>query len=403
MNTNNDKNLLLVGPYPPPFGGVSSHLYELKKSLQDKFNFHILQFDSSTEILDEKKAIIRKQNSVFKFFFIAIAIKYFFKVLKVLGFFLLNFYLDPRFYLSSMVKAFHVVEFVDKFKIDKLIVYTTRIGSLIAFVKILKPNLEIYYCIYADPFKNPKFYKKHNLIFKKAVLSCRKVFSSSCYCSSGYGKITKDVDPSVIYIGVDLERFRPMDSVMSRKKLNIPEKPTILFLGRMEPEMGAGNAMEIAKKLTAKNSDINFIIAGAKGSLTESLIESASCSEKIIISPNVSKDDLPFYYGASSIVIAPTISVHACMGVSIKEAMASARPVIASSSGGIPEAIRNNIDGYIIEDINNKIDCDSFVEKIDYIINDQAKLKNLGLSSRERCEEIFSVSQTAKRYIELLN
>ena len=31
MNTNNDKNLLLVGPYPPPFGGVSSHLYELKK------------------------------------------------------------------------------------------------------------------------------------------------------------------------------------------------------------------------------------------------------------------------------------------------------------------------------------------------------------------------------------
>ena len=120
-----------------------------------------MQFDSSTEILDEKKAIIRKQNSVFKFFFIAIAIKYFFKVLKVLGFFLLNFYLDPRFYLSSMVKAFHVVEFVDKFKIDKLIVYTTRIGSLIAFVKILKPNLEIYYCIYADPFKNPKFYKKN--------------------------------------------------------------------------------------------------------------------------------------------------------------------------------------------------------------------------------------------------
>ena len=106
-----------------------------------------------------------------------------------------------------MVKAFHVVEFVDKFKIDKLVSHN-KVGSLIAFVKILKPNLEIYYCIYADPFKNPKFYKKHNLIFKKAVLSCRKVFSSSCYCSSGYGKITKDVDPSVIYIGVDLERFR---------------------------------------------------------------------------------------------------------------------------------------------------------------------------------------------------
>tara|TARA_B100000035_G_scaffold278703_1_gene257840 strand:+ start:1945 stop:3156 length:1212 start_codon:yes stop_codon:yes gene_type:complete len=403
MNKNNYKNLLLVGPYPPPFGGVSSHLYELKNSLQDKFNFHILQFDSTEEILDEKKAVIRKQNSVFKFFFIAIIIKYFFRVLKVLSFLLLNFYLDPRFYLSSLVKTFHVVDFLDKFKIDKLIVYTTRIGSLITFVKILKPNLEIYYCIYADPFKNPKFYKKHNLIYKKAVLSCRKVFSSSCYCSSGYGKITNNVDPSVIYIGVDLERFKPMDSIMSRIKLNIPEKPTILFLGRMEPEMGVENAMEIAKKLTSKNSEINFVIAGAEGSLTESLIESASFSKNIIVSPNVSKDDLPFYYGASSIVIAPTISIHACMGVSIKEAMASARPVIASSSGGIPEAIRNNIDGYIIEDINNNIDCDSFVEKIEDIINDQAKLKNLGFNARVRCEEIFSVSQTAKKYLELLN
>ena len=93
-------------------------------------NISLICHDSSSEILDEKKAIIRKQNSVFKFFFIAIAIKYFFKVLKALGFFLLNFHLDPKFYLSSMVKAFHVVEFVDKFKIDKLIVYTTRIGCI---------------------------------------------------------------------------------------------------------------------------------------------------------------------------------------------------------------------------------------------------------------------------------
>ena len=40
---------------------------------------------------------------------------------------------------------------------------------------------------------------------------------------------------------------------MSRKKL-IFQKNYNFILGRMEPEMGAENAMEIAKKLTAKNS-----------------------------------------------------------------------------------------------------------------------------------------------------
>ena len=29
--------------------------------------------------------------------------------------------------------------------------------------------------------------------------------------------------------------------------------------------MGVENAMEIAKKLTSKNSEINFVIAGARG------------------------------------------------------------------------------------------------------------------------------------------
>ena len=396
-------NILLVGPYPPPFGGVSSHLYELNKSFKNtEYNFNILQFDSYTEDNIDGNLKIYKRATIFKLKFFLTLIRRFDRLILSIAFLLINSIKSPRLYISSFIRALHVIELVDKNNINRVVVYTTKIGAFIPFVKIFRPRLEVFYCIYADPYKNPDFYKKHKYWYKRAIEQSKKVFASSCYCADAYGNFTKNADPSVIYIGVDLDRFHEMDPVYARNRLTIPERPTVLFLARMEPEMGADNALEISKIILSKGVDINFIIAGAEGSLTDSIKESASRFDgRLIIKSNIPKDDLPYYYGASTISIAPTLGLHACMGVSIKESMASGRPTIATDSGGIPEAIRSDVDGYVIPLKEGKIDNEYFAKKILELLKDEEKIKLFGKNSRNRCEDIFSVNATAKKYLKL--
>jgi glycosyltransferase involved in cell wall biosynthesis len=403
MHSNGTNNTLLVGPYPPPFGGVSSHLYELNNSFRNsKYNFYILQFDSFSENSQRDGITIYKRATNLSFKLLLKLITRLDKLVYAAKFLLSNVLNSPFLYLGSFVKALHVIELIDKHDIERVVVYTTRIGSLIPFVKLYRPNVKIYYCIFADPYKNPEFYRQHKSWYKRAVENSTKVFSSSCYCADSYGNFTKNVSPSVIYVGVDLERFHQMDPIIARRKVLLKEKPTILFLGRMEPEMGAGNALEIAKILFSKGIDVNFVIAGAQGTLTESIIESSlQFGGKLLVKSNVSKEDLPYYYGASTISIAPTLGLHACMGVSIKEAMASGRPIIASDSGGIPEAIRDGIDGYVLPLESGEIDNDMFASRIIELLASQKNIVDFGANARKRCEEIFSVDAAAEKYLKL--
>lgn len=399
------ENLLLVGPYPPPFGGVSSHLYDLNESFKDKhFASHILQFDSSSEDLIHSGAKIFKRETMpllRHFWLVGRSPGSFF---MALGLFFLHAYKSPRLYLSSFIRSLHVVEMIDTFKISRTVVYTTKMGGLIPFVKLLRPSHDIFYCIYAGPYKNPEFYRKHRDLFRRAVEQSKKVFSSSCYCAESFGSFTKTADPSVIYVGVDLERFHGMDAPRAREKLKLSERPTVLFLGRMEPEMGAENALEIGKIVLSKGVDVNFIIGGASGILTETLEKSSAAFDgRLMVKADISKEDLPLYYGAATVAIAPTIGLHACMGVSIKEAMASGRPVIASDSGGIPEAIRDGIDGYVLPLENGEINNEAYAAKILEVLADHQKSAVLGENARERCEKIFSVDAVAAKYMRLFD
>ena len=51
------------------------------------------------------------------------------------------------------------------------------------------------------------------------------------------------------------------------------------------------------------------------------------------------------------------------MGVSIKEAMACGKPMIASASGGIPEAVEDGVNGFVIPFSEGKLNERIFLEK----------------------------------------
>ena len=146
--------------------------------------------------------------------------------------------------------------------------------------------------------------------------------------------------------------------------------------------------------------EIVFIIAGSSGSLTTHVEEKAKESKGRVISRiNVPYDLLPDYYQASDLMIAPTVGNHACMGVSVKEAMSSSLASVVSDSGGLPEAIRDGIDGIVVPSLKDaSIDTELFSEHINRLIFDNNLKGKYGLNARKRAIEVFSNQATLKKY-----
>lgn len=397
-------NLLCVAPYPPPYGGVSSHILDLTKSLGKVLNsFNIINFTKKSNIVNSENINIYNITKYNNFLFNI----NFFKLIKVISFFLLNFISNPRLLTTSLLKALNIYYYANKTNSKHIFIYTTKLGALIPFLKILDNNFIIFYCTYADPIINPKFYIDNYKWYEKVLNKCDEVFSSSYYCANALMKIFNKITPKVIYVGVDTEVFAPIQRVdLLKENYNIPaNKKIILFVGRMEYEMGAKSVFEIADKMLLDNNDLFFIFLGAYGEYTDLLISlTIKYPKNTFCKVNVSNSDLNFYYKLADIFIAPTIGKHACMGVSIKEAMSSGLPIIASNSGGIPEAIEDEVNGFIsILMKNGEINIDDFIFKIKFLLNNEDKSNYFSNNSRNIALNIFSNTQTYHSYLNLLN
>ena len=84
--------------------------------------------------------------------------------------------------------------------------------------------------------------------------------------------------------------------------------------------------------------------------------------------------------------------------LTLQEAQLMKKPVIATNVGGIPEIMKNNETGFLVE----KGDADNWIEKLSLLINDEQKRKTMGENGRKFIEENFSWNTIAKEFLKIL-
>ena len=77
----------------------------------------------------------------------------------------------------------------------------------------------------------------------------------------------------------------------------------------------------------------------------------------------------------------------------ILEAGLAGLPVIATSVGGIPDIIKNNIDGLLVEKSSPK----EITKAVEYMINNPSERKSLGLKLQEKVGKEFSLKQMIEK------
>jgi glycosyltransferase involved in cell wall biosynthesis len=153
---------------------------------------------------------------------------------------------------------------------------------------------------------------------------------------------------SLIYNGVDLTRYAEPDVCGTlHEEFPIPVgAPIVGVVARLEPEKGHPTLLEAWPAVVAAVPEAHLLIVG-EGSQRETLeAQAAALAIEASVTFTGRRDDVPAVTAALDVAVLP--SYREAQGLSILEAMALSRPVVASAVGGIPEMIEDGRTGILV-------------------------------------------------------
>ena len=184
----------------------------------------------------------------------------------------------------------------------------------------------------------------------------------------------------VIYNGVS-DEFAPRDKNESRRKLQLPsQRFIVLFLGLLAPVKGVD---VLLKAIGRVDDDDLFCVLVGDGPLRAELeqqVRSSRDQGRVHFAGQCPRDEVADWLSAADLLVLPSFS-EGRPNV-ILEAMACARPVVASRVGGVPELVNDGITGRLVT-AGNSTDLS---EAIRDLMDDPKLLLTMGKAARDRVE-----------------
>lgn len=197
-----------------------------------------------------------------------------------------------------------------------------------------------------------------------------------------------DENVIMIYNGIDI------NNCMKKEDYSIHgDNFNILHVGNFKEAKNHIGLVEGYKIVFDKNPNVVLHLIGS-GELEQKIKEKVKLLglESNIIFHGMQANVYSFLEQADLFVLP---SLWEGMPISLIEAMSFGLPIVATNVGGIPDMIRNNISGLLVETESNKI-SDAICE----MINDKFLRENLGKEARNQAKR-FSSKNMAEQYIEL--
>lgn len=175
--------------------------------------------------------------------------------------------------------------------------------------------------------------------------------NTSATANAFWGDIAQ---PNIIPMGIDYQKFSSGNAYILRSKL---EKGclVLLFVGRLVEKKGVKDLLTAYSLLTndQRNQTQLWIIGdGAERKSLERLSQSLQLANKVTFWGKLPNEQLPDYYAAADIFIAPSITDSAGdtegQGITLVEAMTSGTAIISTDTGGICEVVKHDHTGILV-------------------------------------------------------
>lgn len=214
----------------------------------------------------------------------------------------------------------------------------------------------------------------------------------------------------IIPPGVDLKRFHPVDPVSARRRLNLPENPLVLFIGRIDPMKGIDTLFDAFARLRHEPwpdlpPKLVFVGGtfedGQPDAQLQQLMQRATelgIADDVLFHGSQPQELLPDYYAAAT--VCAVSSRYESFGLVAVEAMGCGLPVVASRAGGLKFTVEDGRSGLLVPPENPQ----AFASALSRVIRDPGLRSSLQVGARQAAIRFswFAVGPAMLRLYELL-
>lgn len=196
------------------------------------------------------------------------------------------------------------------------------------------------------------------------------------------------VQAQVVYLGVDTEKFRPLDTARS---------DFVLSVGAISPLKGFDLLIRALARI-ADGKRPRLVLVGNTASTGEKqYLQNLADENSVTVEFRVNVPDeelVRLYNQARVLVYAP---VREPFGFAPLEAMACGTPIVAVREGGVCESVQDGVTGYLVPR-----DADEFARCLEGLLADESRARRMGASGRQRVLGFWTWGHAYGRLIERL-
>jgi starch synthase len=215
------------------------------------------------------------------------------------------------------------------------------------------------------------------------------------------------IDPervSVVYNGIDLTDWKPNHDPDQVRALGVdPDRPSIVFVGRITRQKGLPYLLRAARSLPA---DVQLVLCAGAPDTPEIMAEVSGLVAElgetregvVWIDRHLPRNELTALLTAATAFVCP--SVYEPLGIVNLEAMACGAAVVGTATGGIPEVVDDGVTGVLVpieqhdDGTGTPLDPDRFVadlaDALTRVASDPARAREMGAAGRVRAEQHFA-------------
>jgi glycosyltransferase involved in cell wall biosynthesis len=196
---------------------------------------------------------------------------------------------------------------------------------------------------------------------------------------------------SILFAGIDVERFRPVEGTPRRG---------VLYVGRLLPHKGIDTLIQ------AVDPGVPLRIVGRPyHDEYFALLHRLAEGKDVTFHTDASDEEILEHYRSTEVSVLPSVNrtvyghefaLPELLGFTAMEAMSCATPVVVSRVGGMHHVVDDGVTGYLVP----PSDPGALREKLRGLLDDPAGARRMGEAARKRIEDLFTWDHVARRCLE---
>ena len=238
-----------------------------------------------------------------------------------------------------------------------------------------------------EPLRAPGFVRAgYNGLRHRVFVGAEHLFPVSAYT----GGLLRDVGVdagriTVVNNGTDPAWFAPIDPAALRDRLGLNGKTVLLTVCRLVARKGVDSTIRALPGILREVPNVMYLVVGDGPDLgrLEALALSLGVEQHVRFLAGVDYTAIVHYYNVADVVTMPCRGEPPEVegfGIVFLEANACEKPVIGTYSGGIPDAVRHEETGLLVE----PGDVEGLTASILRLLTDTDLARRLGRQGRER-------------------